>query len=520
MTPTLTFSRGKFFFHNAMEAHRKVLNISDYWTCLENDSYETTSLRAAAVFRSHSDRVAKKLFERAFQELYEIPRGRRLPEFLDPHQVDGVNWILSRKRSYLAHAPGAGKTCEAIVAACLAQGSGQILFIVPPNLLINWEREVARFTEMMNIWAPVSVVPGTSGKDGMLWNSDIIICPDSMITKSWVYRELEARPWKLIAVDEASRFKDPLAERSLAFYGGRSENRMFGGVYHDARHVVFMDGSPLLNRPMELWAPTYALDPQAINCMDQDDFGYRYCGPKLNERGQYTFLHSSNEAELKAKLQANFMHVVTENELTHPERRRSMLFMSEDVRTLEQKNWERRHISSTTFHGHFSETDNRGEMAHFRKELGLRKVPWIANYVKSRLESKDESILLFAWHREVCEALERALGAYDPGLVMGGTKPSDRERYFHEFQRGQRKLIIGNIAAMGRGHNLQRADRIVFGEFSWTDELNKQCEHRSARRGNERDFIRSDYIVCPDSMDEPILRSNFTKQKRVKDIIG
>lgn len=274
------------------------------------------------------------------------------------------------------------------------------------------------------------------------------------------------------------------------------------------------------NRPMELWAPTYALHPEAIDCMEQRDFGFRYCGAKLNDYGRWEFNHSSNESELREKLQADFMHVISEESLKHPERRRSILFMNQDVRSAEHKSWERRHLQTLSL-SDVSEDMSQGDIAHYRRELGVRKIPWIANYVADRLKNKNESILLFAWHREVCIGLAERLAEYTPGLVIGGTKNEVREKAFMDFQSGKIKLIIGNIGAMGRGHNLQKADRVVFGEYSWTDELNKQCEKRASRRGRaETDVVRCEYIVSPGSMDEPVLNANFTKEKRVKRIIG
>ena len=42
----------------------------------------------------------------------------------------GIASIITRKRSYLAHAPGTGKTAEAILAGCFARDEGQSVFIV------------------------------------------------------------------------------------------------------------------------------------------------------------------------------------------------------------------------------------------------------------------------------------------------------------------------------------------------------------------------------------------------------
>ena len=65
-----------------------------------------------------------------------------------------------------------------------------------------------------------------------------------------------------------------------------------------------------------------------------------------------------------------------------------------------------------------------------------------------------------------------------------------------------------------------RADRVIFAEFSWTDETNRQAEKRASRKGSDKEFVRCEYIVSPNSMDEVVLQSVFTKQKRVEKVIG
>lgn len=515
----LRFRDGKFRLEEVTRGVLPyLLKNRSYWACLTPELYETKTLRAAAHFRSIADETVEKIFKRTFQTHYELPWLPPLPE-LDPHQLEGLRWVLSRKRSYLAHAPGAGKTAQAILASCLSKGEGTTLFIVPPSLIINWVREIEKVTAWIGRFPTIGVVPTSNKQETMAWRADFIVCPDSMLATPWVYNSLRALKKKFIAVDEASRFKEPTADRALAFYGGIHGDKAYPGLFRDARHVVFLDGSPMPNRPMELWAPIYALHPEAIDCMERDDFGYRYCGAKPNSRGVWEYLHSSNEAELQAKITKDFMHVVTEDRLSHPERLRSMHFLTKDVRSSEQKTWERTHLSRINLKD-LSDDAGQGEMARFRRELGLRKVPHIAAYVSERLRDKNESILLFAWHREVCTSLMDALIEFNPGVIIGGVNAETREHVFAQFQAGTRKLIIGNISAMGRGHNLQAASRVIFGEFSWTDELNKQCEKRASRRGNDSFSTRCEYIVSPGSMDEVVLSSLFTKQKRVEKIIG
>lgn len=419
-----------------------------------------------------------------------------LPRFLDPHQKDGVRFILTRSRSYLAHAPGAGKTCEAIIAAKLS-GSRRTLFIVPPSLAFNWVKEIQKFA------------PGMK---------NVTILPDSIITQSRVQEAYEKFKPDFVAVDEASRFKEPTSQRTIALFGGTLKG--YGktkGLIRNAKHAVLLDGSPMPNRPMELWAPTIAMCPEAIDRMTQEEFGFKYCGAKLNDFGRWEFKHASNEKVLQKKLRKEFMHVVTENELDHPERLRSIVYLNEDVRSQKQKTWEAKNI--TTLQKISGEENSQGDLARHRHELGLQKVKLVAKYVQEKLED-GESVLLFAWHKDVICNLAKMFPGPHGLIIDGSVQMAMREVILRRFQTGECRLIVGNIAAMGRGVNLQRADRVVFAEYSWCDETNKQAEKRASRRGNKKKFTKCDYLCAPDSLDEVVLRTLFRKEKTVERVIG
>ena len=508
----LKFENGKFRLEEVSSPKLRLkLSRDAFWKSLPDDAFETKSLGAAVRFREMGDANAQRIFKKVLQERYELPLLPALPG-LDPHQREGLQWALSRKRSYLAHVAGAGKTLQAILVAGFSKGPGQSLFITPPSLCFNWEKEIIKFAPWAGIFPTIAIVPRSVNQNEMDWSAEFIICPDSMLAKDWVYAHLLEIPFKTIAVDEASRFKESTSERSLAFYGGKTDGKSFKGLFRSARHVTLLDGSVVPNRPIELWAPSYALHPEAIDYRDRDDFGYRYCGAKPNDRGVWEYLWSSNEKELKEKLQKDFMHVVTEEQLSHPERRRSMVMMS-DVRSDEHKEWERKNLSKVEL----SDTKCQGDLARFRRELGMKKMPKVASFVSEKLD-KNESILLFAWHREVCYGLMELLLEYKPIVIVGGSK--DREETYKAFQEKRCKILIVNILAGGRGLNLQAADRIIFAEWSWSDETNKQAEKRASRKGSEKSVIPCNYLVVSGSMDEIVLSSVFRKQQMVKKVIG
>lgn len=458
------------------------------------------------------------------QPLSQLPA---LPAYLDAHQREGVKWILTRRASYLAHAPGAGKTCQAITAAALTPGPGQVLFIVPPTLTTNWAREVRHWCAQLPDWKwrepTITVVSDTRRKDQVDWYSNWVIVPDSMITRPWVRERIEATLitrglWKFIAVDEASRFKEESSERSRVLFGGRLKDKTGapGFVYH-AKHVVLLDGSPMPNRAMELWAPTYALSPESIHHMNYYQFGQRYGAGRINSYGKWEFKGTSNHEELRAKLTRKWMHVVSESELDHPERLRSVVLMTKDIRSAEHRRWEVSHLSR--LNSCTSESNSQGDLAKFRRELGVKKVAWTASYIKDRVKQRpDESLLVFAWHREVVVALSDHFPS--ARVIMGGTSTKERDIFIRQFQNGKIKMLIMNIAAAGRGHNLQKASRVIFAEYSWSDEMNRQAEKRASRMGSDQLSVRCEYIVSPGSMDEVILKAVMRKARNVERVIG
>lgn len=482
-------------------------------------------LKDAYKFREFADERAERVFSRCLVKFYGDGRDINY-NLLDKHQNDGVNWILSRSRSYLAHAPGAGKTAQAIIAAQIVLQTlpplhnKKALFIVPPSLSTNWVREMHKFLTPRPQESDTAVVPLSQNKEEMNWDATFIICPDSMLTKSWVLRRLLSLDFCFVAVDEASRFKEASSERTKALFGGQLKKGRSPGLIQKASWAVLLDGSPMPNRPLELWAPVYAMAPETIDFMEREEFGMRYCGPTMNGFGQMEFKFSSHEKELREKLTKTFMHVVSESELEHPERRRSFLYINKELRSMKQRQLETSKFSYKSFEG-TNETHSNGELASYRKEIGLLKVKWVANYIRSRLiTNRQEQLLLFAWHIEVIERLANVLRDFTPGVVVGSTPKIEREDIFKRYQNGGCQLIIGNIAAMGRGHNLQNTDRIVFAEYAWSNETNVQAEKRASRRGSNREFVRCEYVVMPGSIDEAILRAVMRGQSRVKKIIG
>ena len=71
-----------------------------------------------------------------------LARAHEIAEGLYPHQVDGVAFLLARRRAILADDMGLGKTRQSIVAMHEAEPNGPWLVVCPASVKLNWQREI------------------------------------------------------------------------------------------------------------------------------------------------------------------------------------------------------------------------------------------------------------------------------------------------------------------------------------------------------------------------------------------
>src|ERR687895_2671468 len=80
-----------------------------------------------------------------------------LAEGLFPHQIEGVAFLLGRRRAILADDMGLGKTRQAIVSLRHAAPAGPYLVVCPASVKRNWAREI----ELVSPDASVLVIDGS-----------------------------------------------------------------------------------------------------------------------------------------------------------------------------------------------------------------------------------------------------------------------------------------------------------------------------------------------------------------------
>src|SRR5262249_7102665 len=131
------------------------------------------SFRKGTAMKKHST-VAQLPAPSAEIRAEALARAERLAAGLYAHQVDGVAFLLGRRRAILADV-GLGKTRQSIVALTEAAPTGPWLVVVPASVKRNWAREIlaARPADSVHVVGP-ELPPKNASQGWVVVNYDIL----------------------------------------------------------------------------------------------------------------------------------------------------------------------------------------------------------------------------------------------------------------------------------------------------------------------------------------------------------
>lgn len=441
-------------------------------------------------------RVGEEITEKGLEPLRPVNLShsptRRLPapSGLHPYpfQLDAVEFALSRPKSYLALDPGLGKTI--IAALILNRLPGALAFYVcPPFLTSNTRAEFAK-------WC---------------FDPRLHLLPDSRLTQSetlhdffLVFRETQGP--KILFIDEAHRFKNDKAQRTRA---------LFQKIFPRFSRVVFMSGTPLPNsRPVELWPVIRRACPEAFNHPSFFSFAQQFCGAFKGPFG-WDFSGFTNQREFKERLTRSFMLRVRKDVLPLPPKREGLLTVGEGLPATISKIERRilkKYSPADIVRGAIGATDEH--LATYLRLLGAYKLRYVIPYIESLLTETADNLLVFATHRTVIAGLESALSAYHPYVITGETPVHERLGKVQAFEKNfDRRLFLGNIRACGVGFTINKASRVLFVEFSWTDGENVQAADRAHRIGQDKSVLVQ-YVVLAGSIDRARMETLLRKREK------
>ncbi len=467
--------------------------------------------------------------------------GIPVPEGLAylPFQAAGIRYAAKRPATLIADEMGLGKTIQAIGVINMTRPK-TVLVLCPASLRLNWKRELEKW--LADFSGKIHIV---ESNDPIPQEATIVICNYDRL-RNGTGKEIQTRSWDMIIADECHYLKNPLAQRTKAIFGTPShKDKKTGelvpavpGIVDRCDRKVFLTGTPILNRPIEIQPLLSKLLPNEFG--NFFTFAKRYCGA-MREKYGWDFSGASNLEELQTQLRAKCMvrrlkiDVLTE---LPPKRRQIIELPSDDEgsirKALKAEHEEFEHYKNeladleetvdiaravgdvdsyktAAFNLDESSKTAFKAMSSARHRLAMAKVPAVIDHIENVFESGVQKLLVFCHHHDVVDALARKFSSVVAALA-GDTNMADRQAAVDRFQKDPTcKLFIGTIMAAGVGLTLTAASHVVFAELDWTPANVSQAEDRCHRIG-QNESVLIQHLVVSGSLDAHMVRVILAKQ--------
>lgn len=454
----------------------------------------------------HYDKVVEALLPLGFTfdpeilqkaDRKDMPKPGTYLKGLYHYQKVGVDFMYDvGGRAIIADQMGLGKTIETL--AFMDAFCGETLVVCPASVVYKWEGDCHN-------WLPgctTQVV--TTGKD-VIGGADIIIMSYAIMVSH--YETLKDMPFDLVVYDEAHALKGRKSQRARV---GRALVK--GGI----PKVLFLSGTPFLNRPDELFPLLNMLDPVGFANFYQ--YAKRYMGAEYIQ-GMWYFPPGvvTNREELAHRLKRIMLRrTVDEVAIDLPDLTRTIIPVEltntaaykkalKDVRT-----WLKDKDRTVLNPAHALTRLNV-----LRQIVGEGKAKAGIELAESVLQD-GKKVVLFAHHKDVVKLLADGLDEHGVLLITGEVSQKERSSNIKEFlskDSSSRVMII--TVAGAEGIDLYSASDIIFVEREWTPAREEQAEARLHRIG-QKSPVTAHYLVAKKTVDEKLAR--IIKEKRA--VIG
>lgn len=478
---------------------------------------------AAVTFWKHATKRAQQQLMEIHNEIeaswklegqghYRCPPDKELWGF----QKADLEYALRRKHTLIGDQPGLGKTPIAICYANEVRAK-RVLVICPASIRIQWVLKIREWSTMP--W-PLIIHPILHSRHGVHPEANWTVVSYELARTEAIALALAKGFYDVLILDEAHYLKTIDSRRTRAVFGG-GHKRTFEPLASRAASILALTGTPLPNRPREAFTLARGMCNDAIDWMSEDQFSWRFNPSIRGERvdpvtGRTVIFNderTGRHSELQNRLRGNFMvrHLKREV-MTQLKMPIYDIIQLEETGPVKQALAAERLLDIDPDELEGCDMVALGHIAVVRRMMGIALAPQVANYVSMCIDGGEEKIVLFCWHIEVANMLEKALAKHGVIRVSG---TADKSAKVQEFIRDpNKKIILGNTLTLGTGTDgLQEVcNHAILAEPDWVHGNNEQAFDRLDRGGQTR-TVQGDIMVAPNSFAEKILASALRKNQ-------
>jgi SWI/SNF-related matrix-associated actin-dependent regulator 1 of chromatin subfamily A len=425
---------------------------------------------------------------------------------LKPFQLEDCKRIHAwNGRALLAWEMGLGKTIASLYWVLKTPKRRPVVIVCPAGLRWTWQAEAALHFNMR-----AEVIEGRMKKRSNAPQGEIYIIGYDILD-SWLPFLCKLKPQTVIA-DEAQYLKNHLAQRSKAAH------RLVKG----ASSVLALSGTPLVNRPIELWSILRLVKPQLFP--SRQEYAWRYCAPRWTPWG-WKYTGANHLDELHDKLHRNVMIRRRKKDVLKdlpPKERRmiSMRFESYSEYNHAQNdflNW--LGTISPSAANRAKKSQALVKVGYLLRLVAREKIKLTIQWIEEFFESNPkEKLMALTMHTAVIDMLKKRFphAVVIDGRVQGHKRVDAVRMFTHNSKTN---LLLGNWKAAGVGLNLQAARYGVGLDFPWTPGDLLQGEDRLHRIGQKFN-VTLFYLAVQDTVEEKLVKLLLSKSKVLDSVLN
>lgn len=453
-----------------------------------------------------------------------VKRAEALADGLFPHQIEGIAFLLGRRRALLADDMGLGKTRQSILAMVEAESEGPYLIVCPASIKRNWVREIEivlpTATSVVVNPAPLPV------KDYNGW----VIINYELLGKH--FDNLLEYDWRGVVFDEAHFLKNYQSQRS------QNASKLVKEI-EDNPVVHALTGTPMTNRPRDLFPILQLVDHPLGKSFHS--FAKRYCEAYQGDFGLVAD-GASNLDELTVQLHGVMLRRTKDEVLDLPPKVRTWMDVELHPYAIQHynglvKEFLTKFDSPDAIYGlpdsldltdetrdeldeSIDTTDlgsRMGRITQVRRAIAFIKCRHTIKFVENALE-QGEKVIIFTAFLNTMERFRKYFG--DRAVYVSGEVPTQqRQDRVDQFQNDENtRLFIANMHIAGVGINLTAARQIVFNDLDWVPANHWQAEDRAYRIG-QTGTVNVTYMIATGTMDSFIKTVLETKAALMEAIV-
>ena len=416
------------------------------------------------------------------------------------HQKIAIERLAGSKRYILADDMGLGKTTSTILAA-LETGAKKILIVCPASLKINWQREIANYSNRS-----VFIAEGkkfSTDDDFVIVNYDILKNFHDTDPKKKDESLLLQSNFDLLILDEAHMISNVQAQRT----------KIINNFAKKIDRVWLLTGTPMTSRPMNYYNLLNLIEsPVAQNWKA---YAIRYCQGyqfMAGKRKVWNVSGASNLEELRDRTSKQILRRLKEEVLDLPDKIITPIYLrlrSKEYENLmgEYYDWYDKNPEESS-----SLTVQFSKLMKVRKVIANEKTTQTIEFVENILD-QGKKVIIFTNFTDTLQTIYQHFGK-QAVYLDGSCSNSVRQQAVDSFQNDEKiKVFVGNLKAAGVGLTLTSAEVVIMNDLSFVPAEHSQAEDRAYRYGQKSNVLV--YYPIYDNTIEAAIYDILNKKKEI-----